>query len=50
MLLTISFTHILPEASEKYQDYLRSNEIHHAHFNLVNTFFVVGFMILLFFD
>ena len=50
MLLTISFTHILPEATENYEDYLHSNEIDHMHFNLVQTLFVVGFMILLFFD
>ena len=50
MLLTISFTHILPEATENYENYLNSNEIDHVHFHLVQTLFIVGFMILLFFD
>jgi len=50
MLLTISLTHILPEASEHYEDYLHSNEMDNVHFNLVNTLFVAGFMILLFFE
>ena len=50
MLLTLSFTHILPEALENYEHYLRSNQIDHPDFNLVNTLFVFGFMILLFFD
>ena len=50
MLLTISLTHILPEASEHYDNYLHSNEIDYVHFNLVYTLFVLGFMILLFFD
>ena len=50
MLLTISLTHILPETMEKYEKYCSSNEIEHAHSSLVPTIFVVGFIILLFFD
>ncbi len=50
MLLTISLTHILPETIEKYENYCHLNEIEHAHSSLVPTIFVVGFIILLFFD